>query len=247
MRITGNTILITGGATGIGFAIAESFAKLGNTVIICGRRQEKLDEAMKKIPGIHVIRCDISDESDRKSLLKTVGSQFKKLNVLVNNAGIQRPISLKEGNVELVKADEEIETNLKSQIHLAALFIPMLAKNRESAMVNVSSGLGFVPLARFPVYSATKAALHSFTMSLRHQLKGTSIKVFELIPPIVHDTELKGKPIKKEEWTVSSAEAAEALTKGIEADQFEIAVGPSRRWLTSTKAELEEAFNNINR
>ncbi len=247
MKASGNTILVTGGATGIGFAIAERFAKLGNTVIICGRGQDRLDAAKKEIPSLHVIRCDISKEADRKSLLKKIESDFKGLNVLVNNAGIQRPINLKSGNEELLKADDEIETNLKSQIHLSALFIPALSKGNESAIINVSSGLGFVPLSRFPVYSATKAALHSFTMSLRHQLRDTIIKVFELIPPIVHDTELKGKPIKKEDWTVSSAEVADALAEGFKANQFEIAVGPSKRWVSASKADLDKAFQEINR
>jgi uncharacterized oxidoreductase len=251
MKTSGNTILVTGGATGIGFAIAERFSKLGNNVIICGRRQDRLDAAKKEIPSLHVIRCDISKEADRKSLLKTIESDFKGLNVLVNNAGIQRPINLKNGNEELLKADDEIETNLKSQIHLSALFIPLLSKGKESAIVNVSSGLGFVPLSRFPVYSATKAALHSFTMSLRHQLKDTGIRVFELIPPIVHDTELsfdaKGKPIKKEDWTVSSSEVAETLAEGFKANQFEIAVGPSKRWVSASKADLDKAFQEINR
>ncbi|MDE1865421.1 MAG: SDR family NAD(P)-dependent oxidoreductase [Candidatus Micrarchaeota archaeon] len=246
MRTSGNTILITGGATGIGFALAERLDKMGNTVIICGRRQNKLDEAKRKVPGLHPIRCDISNRFERVHLFKRISLSYRSLNILINNAGIQRAISFRNGDRELDNAEDEIETNLKAQIHLSALFIPLLAGQSESAMINVSSGLGFVPLARFPVYCATKAAIHSFTMSLRHQLKGTSIKVFELIPPIVHDTELKGKPIEKADWTLSSAEVAEAAVRGLENDQYEIPVGPTKRWLASSKADLDRAFLEIN-
>jgi uncharacterized oxidoreductase len=245
MKLSGDTVLITGGATGIGFAIAERFAKLGNTVIICGRRQDKLDAAKAKIPSLHTIRCDISVDGERTSLLKAIESDSNGLNILVNNAGIQRFISLKGGREELLKVDDEIDTNLKAQIHTIAMFIPLLSK-RESAIVNVTSGLGFVPMARFPIYSATKAALHSFTMSLRHQLKGTSIKVFELIPPTVHDTELKGKPIEKAEWTVSASEVADALVDGMVNDAQEIPVGGTKRWASASRAELDDAFGRIN-
>jgi uncharacterized oxidoreductase len=113
--------------------------------------------------------------------------------------------------------------------------------------VNVSSGLAFVPIARFPIYCATKAAIHSFTMSLRYQLKDTKIKIFELIPPTVYDTELKGRPLEKSDWTVSSAEVAGAMMKGLETDEFEIAVGSTRNWLRASKSDLDQAFSNINR
>jgi uncharacterized oxidoreductase len=245
MKTTGNTVLITGGGTGIGLALAERLLKSGNTVIICGRRQDRLDSAKAKLPSLHVINCDITKQKDRKSLLKGIKSNFKELNVLVNNAGIQRPINLSKGNAELLKADDEIEVNLKAQIHLSAMFIPLLAA-RESAIVMVSSGLGFVPMARVPIYSATKAALHSFTMSLRHQLKDTKIKVFELVPPMVHDTELKGKPLEKMDISVSAAEVAEATLKGLENDEYEITVGSTKRWLSLSKTEADEAFRNVN-
>ena len=245
MRMQDNTILITGGATGIGFALAERLAKLGNTVIICGRRQDRLDSAKSKVPSLNTIRCDISRKEDRESLFRKIESDFKGLNVLINNAGIQKPIDFSKGGNDISAADAEIDTNLKAQIHLSSIFISLLSK-RESAIMNVSSGLGFVPLARFPVYSATKAAIHSFTMSLRHQLKGTTIRVFELIPPTVHDTELKGKPTEKAEWSVSASDVAEAAIKGFENDEYEIAVGSAKRWVSSTKTELEEAFGMIN-
>jgi uncharacterized oxidoreductase len=247
MKMKNNTILITGGATGIGFALAESFVRLGNTVIICGRRADRLEAAKKRLPALNVKQCDVSKESDRKALYAWIEENFKGLNVLVNNAGIQRRVDFTKGAEDLAKKEDEIDINFKAQVYLSAQFVPMLSKQKQAAIVNVSSGLGFVPLTVFPIYSATKAAIHSFTKSLRHQLRGTSIKVFEVIPPTVHDTELKGKPTEKAEWSVSSAEVAEAVVKGIEEDDYEIAVGPSKRWISSSKSELDQAFSNINR
>jgi uncharacterized oxidoreductase len=244
--MTGNTILITGGATGIGFALAESFVKMGNRVIVSGRRQDKLDDAKRRLPAIEVRQSDVSLESDREDLFAWVEKNHSGLNVLVNNAGVQRRIDLTRGMADLTGNEDEIDINFKAQVYLSARFVPLLSKQKEAAIVNVSSGLGFVPLTIFPVYSATKAAIHSFTMSLRHQLKGTSIRVFEVIPPTVHDTELKGKPIAKTDWSVSSSEVAEAAVRSMEKDELEIAVGSTKRWTTSSKSELDQAFSNMN-
>jgi uncharacterized oxidoreductase len=246
MKTSGNVILITGGATGIGYALAERFVKLGNEVIICGRREDKLNEAKRKLPSIHVRRCNISKEDERKDLLDWVSLNFKGFNVLVNNAGIQRPIDLTKGMEDLLKNEDEIEVNFRSQVYLAARSVPMLSKQKDPVIINVSSGLGFVPLAMFPIYCATKAAIHSFTMSLRHQLSKTPIRVFEVIPPTVYDTELKGKPIPKTDYSVSAAEMADAIIAGLEKDQYEIAAGPSNGWMNASKSDLDKAFNNMN-
>jgi uncharacterized oxidoreductase len=246
LELKGNTILITGGATGIGFALAEKLVALGNEVIVCGRREEKLSEAKRRLPQLHTIVCDISKEEERKALYDKVSSEFGGLNILVNNAGIQRRIDLKKGMDDLLKNEDEIEVNLRSQIYLAARFIPLLSSRERSAIVNVSSGLGFVPLAIFPVYCATKAAIHAFTISLRHQLKDTPIRVFEVIPPTVYDTELKGKPIERTDWSISSAEMAAAVVEGLGKDEYEIAAGPSKKWLESSKSELGLAFKGMN-
>jgi uncharacterized oxidoreductase len=246
MKTTNNTILITGGATGIGFALAEAFLKLGNTVIVCGRGSDKLEEAKRRLPGLVVKRCDVSREEDRVALYDWIEKDFSALNVLINNAGIQRRVDLTKGKAELKGQEDEIDINFKAQVLLSAQFVPLLSKQREAAIVNVSSGLGFVPMAVFPIYSATKAAIHSFTMSLRHQLRGTSIRVFEVIPPTVHDTNLKGRPIEKADWTVSSQEVAAAVVKGLEDDTPEIAVGPTKGWITGSKSDLDQAFSRIN-
>jgi uncharacterized oxidoreductase len=248
MKTSGNTVLITGGATGIGFALAESFVKAGNEVIICGRREDKLKEAKKALPGIHIRRCDVSKEFERKALYDWVSANFKDVNILVNNAGIQRFIDFKKGAEALVITDEdEIEINLRAPISLSAYFIPTLSQQKESAIINISSGLGFVPLALFPVYCATKAALHSYTQSLRHQLKDTPIKVFEVIPPIV-DTELggPGKPRNPNITRIKPNEVAEATIGAIEKDEYELAVGQANDLRANSRKNPEEAFKNMN-
>ncbi len=247
MKTGDNTVLITGGATGIGFALAESFIKSGNEVIICGRREDKLKEAKAKLPTVNIHGCDISKERDCNELFDWISVNFKNTNVLLNNAGIQRSIDFRKGAEDLLKNPGEIETNFKAQIYLSALFIPMFLRQSEAAIINVSSGLGFVPLARFPVYCATKAAMHSFTTSLRYQLKGTPIKVFELIPPTVYDTELKGKVQEKNDWSISSAEVADAMIGAMAKDEYEITAGTSKSLIADSRNDPEQAFKHINR
>jgi uncharacterized oxidoreductase len=189
MQTAGNTILITGGATGIGLSITEIFLRENNRVLICGRREKKLKEAKAKFPQLQTMVCDISDAKDSQRLFRWATSEFPEVNFLINNAGIQRQIDLTKGMEDLLKGDDEIDINFQAHVQLTALFIPHLMKQPKAAIINVTSGLGFVPLAFLPVYCATKAAMHSFTWSLRHQLRKTPIKVIELIPPTV-DTEL---------------------------------------------------------
>jgi uncharacterized oxidoreductase len=190
MKTENNTILITGGASGIGYALAEKFLAAGNTVIVCGRREERLKEAKAKHPALNTCACDVEDPAQREELCSWVTSAFPGLNVLINNAGIQQRIPLRNApSWEAMRS--ELAINLDAPIHLSALLIPHLSQRKEAAIVNVTSGLSFSPLANVPVYSATKAALRSFTLSLRHQLIGTSIEVVEIIPPAV-DTDLGG-------------------------------------------------------
>ncbi|CAA9474309.1 MAG: hypothetical protein AVDCRST_MAG96-611 [uncultured Segetibacter sp.] len=185
MNVHNNTILVTGGATGIGFELAKQFVAKGNTVVICGRRQPKLDEAKKALPQVVTVQCDVSDREQRRELYRFCTEQYPNLNILVNNAGIQRVIDFKLGESDYLDGDKEVSVNLEAPLHLTALFVPDLMKQKVSAVINVSSGLGLVPLVQAPVYSATKAAMHSFSISLRRQLKDTTVKVFEILPPIV--------------------------------------------------------------
>ena len=246
MIIENKTVFITGGSSGIGKALALSFVNRGNTVIVCGRDQKKLDKTKAEIPEVNTVKCDVSDENERSEIYNQIMEEFKRLDILVNNAGIQRKIDLTKGLDDLLLNDDEIEINFRSQVYLTARFVPILSKQKEAAIVNVSSGLGFVPLSIFPIYSATKAAIHSYTMSLRHQLKNTPIKVFELIPPTVYDTNLKGKPIEKTEWTVSSKDIADATMEGLTKDNYQITVGASTRWVNGTNEDRENAFDGMN-
>lgn len=231
MKVSGNTLLITGGATGIGFALAEAFVKAGSEVIICARTEENLKQAQERLPQLHVKKCDISKEADCDELYTWATENFKDLNVLVNNAGIQRMIDFKKGTEDLIRnraidGEDEIAVNFKSLVYLTALFTPYLLKQNEAAIVNVSSGLAFHPMPLLPVYSATKAAVHTFSIALRHQLEGTSVKVFELIPPMV-DTNLDKGARKARGQTyfgITTDEFIQPAIKAFEEDEYEIRV-----------------------
>ena len=227
MKTNNNTILITGGATGIGLALAKQFIDNNNIVIICGRRQEKLNEAKAILPSLITFQCDISDIQQRRALFKTCVEQYPNLNILINNAGIQREIDFRKGENEYLNGDSETEINLEATFHLTAMLTPHLMKQSESAIINVSSGLAIVPLVIVPIYSATKAALHSFSISLRKQLADTSVKVFEILPPIV-DTDLDRGARDKRGQTdkgISAEKVAVESINAMENDKFEIPIG----------------------
>jgi uncharacterized oxidoreductase len=185
-----NTIFITGGSSGIGKGLAEAFHKLGNQVIISGRRVERLQGISTANPGMRHYVLDVTDPGAIRIMSAQVLQEFPNLNCIINNAGIQRRLDL-SARFDDRMVTEEINTNLLGVIRVAAAFIPHLVKRENAVLINVSSGLAFVPLAGQPVYCATKAAVHSLTLSLRHQLKRSGVKVIELIPPWV-ETELGG-------------------------------------------------------
>lgn len=191
MKTTGNTILITGGGSGIGRGLAEGFHRLGNQVIIAGRRKQVLDETTKANPGMKSVTLNVEDPADIRSVAAQLAKEYPALNVLINNAGIMRAENLLDQGENLVDAESMVVTNLLGPIRLTAALLPQLRKQPYSAIVNVSSGLAFVPLTLTPTYCATKAAIHSYTQSLRYQLKGTATEVIELIPPYVQ-TDLMG-------------------------------------------------------
>ncbi len=226
MHISGNTVLITGGATGIGLALADALLEQGNEVIICGRRRTRLDAARARHPALHTRVADVSRASGRKALVAWTLHRFPNLNVLVNNAGVQRAIDFLHGPRDLPMADEELATNLAGPIHLLALLIPHLRRRREAAIVNISSGLGFTPLAAVPVYCATKAGIHAFSLTLRHQLRKTSVRVFEVAPPIV-PTELSGKRERPDEahFTMTPEAVAKGIVAALRRDRYEVALG----------------------
>lgn len=190
MNISGNTILITGGGSGIGRALAEALHKAGNQVVIAGRREALLHEVTSANPGMEALLLDIQDKDDVAAFARQAVESFPELNAVIHNAGIMRSEAVAAGDF-LATAEDTIATNLLGPIRLTSALLPHLLKQERAAILTVSSGLAFVPLATTPTYSATKAAIHSWSMALREQLKATSVEVIEIAPPYVQ-TELLG-------------------------------------------------------
>lgn len=190
MKMTGNTILITGGGSGIGRGLAEAFHALGNTVAIAGRRKAMLEATTKANKGMGALTLDIENAASIREFAKQVAAEYPKLNVLINNAGIMKLEDLRTAAGTEV-AEQTIAINLLGPIRLTTALLPLLRQQPYSTIMTVSSGLAFVPLAPTPTYCATKAAIHSYTQSLRYQLKDTATAVVELIPPYVA-TDLMG-------------------------------------------------------
>ena len=230
MQTTKNTILITGGSSGIGLAMAETFIQAGNEVLICGRQESKLAEAKHKLPQLHTRVCDLAKKSERKALFRWATSEFPSINILFNNAGIQKEVNFLAGATELSEEESEIEINLTASIHLSALFIPhFLPQKNECAIVNITSGLAFIPLKIVPIYCATKAGLHSFTMSLRSQLAETNVRVFEIAPPIVKtDLHREAQARRQAQRGIPASAVAEATLKALKNDNYETIVGQAK-------------------
>ncbi len=191
MKFSGNTVLITGGTQGIGYAMAEYLSESDNKIIICARNEEKLAAAKEKHPDFITYVCDVSDAESRKELAARIAVDHPDLNFLINNAGIQRNVDLTKGTEELGRGDSEIETNLRGPIYMTGLLLPILTKNADSKILNVCSGLAFRGdrFPEMPIYSATKAGLHAYTRVARVQFAPLGIRVMEIIPPMV-DTQL---------------------------------------------------------
>lgn len=192
MQIAGNTILITGGGSGIGRALAEQLHALGNTVIIAGRRKQALEATVHANPGMQAIVFDVESPEGIRDFAQKITSSLPKLNVLINNAGIMRVENLLAQQTDLADAEAIINTNLLGPIRLTAALLPHLQAQPASTIINVTSGLAYVPLALTPTYCATKAALHSYTESLRYQLRKSTVEVIELAPPYVQTDLLNG-------------------------------------------------------
>jgi uncharacterized oxidoreductase len=249
MQTSNNTILITGGATGIGLALAVEFLNKGNEVIICGRRESALNEAKEKFPKLHIRKADISKIEERKNLVNWTIQNFPKLNTLVNNAGIQREFLFDDQNVaEKFQNENEIEINLTAPIHLTMLLLPHLKQQQNSSIINISSGLAYVPISIMPVYCATKSALQSFTKSLRYQLRNDNIKIFEVSPPVV-DTELDKGAREQRGQTNKGLKpevvAAETL-KGLSSDNYNISVGQVKILRLAYRIIPTKIFNILN-
>jgi uncharacterized oxidoreductase len=200
------------------------------------------------------MRCDVSKEAERAKLHDWVISNFPETNVLINNAGIQRMVDLRKGPTDLLEylqkdGGDEIDINFKACVFLSAHFIPDLTKRKEAAIMNVSSGLGFIPMASMPVYCATKAAMHSFSISLRHQLKDGPVKVFEIIPPVVNTDLDKGARDKRGQTDrgIPPEEVAKATLIGMKNNEYEIGVGMAQGLKTGSRENFDQIFSRMNR
>jgi len=249
MKLTENTILVTGGSKGIGLEFATQFLKLGNTVIITGRNLNSLNEVKKKFPNINIFQSDAGKPADIKSLYDIVSIQFPKLNVLINNAGIMRKLNLNDTSMDLENINQEIAINLSGPIRMVNQFLPLLKLQQHAAIMNVSSGLAFVPFPISPVYSATKAGVHFYTQTLRIQLKNTNIKVFELAPPLTN-TDLQNAftpDDMKGTQAMETAKMIEVAIKGFSNDTLEIRPGQSNLLKFMSRIAPQFILNQMSR
>lgn len=239
MKQQHNKILITGGASGIGFGMAERFIRDNNTVIICGRRTSVLEEAAAKLPGVITRQCDLTLESDRVELFKWIATEHPDLNVLVNNAGIQHWMSVTDDDF-YTKAKLEINTNIEAPLHLVSLFLGLKSL---TTIMNVTSGLAFVPAIRMPVYSATKAFLNSFTQSLQPLLASKNIEVIEIVPPALN-TDLGGKGIHDQFPPVS--DFIDAIFNQLKEGRSQLTFGFTESAIKAGQEVLQPIFARIN-
>jgi uncharacterized oxidoreductase len=233
-------ILVTGGATGIGLGLTERFLQLGNTVIICGRRADALATAKEQFPSVITRVCDLESESDREALFKWVEAEHPDLDVLVNNAGIQHWTNFDDADF-MKKARQEIAINVEAPMHLSYMFVKL---PKLKTIMNVTSGLSFVPFVKVPVYSATKAFLHSFTASMQRTLQEKGIEVIEIIPPALR-TDLGAPGLHDAHPPVS--EFIECIFKQLEeGNRKKLTFGMSTMLNAAGPAELDNVFERLN-
>ncbi|WP_312096140.1 SDR family NAD(P)-dependent oxidoreductase [Niallia sp.] len=244
MKLSTNTILITGGSAGIGLAFAERFIKAGNTVIVCGRREDVLQQAKEKFPSLITYVSDLAVEADRIALFDWVTANYPEINVLVNNAGIQQRFNVLKADAknDWSYFNKEITINMEASIHLSMLFAPYFSEKENATIVNVTSGLAFTPMVIAPIYSATKAAMHSFTMSLRHQLSDTSVEVIEVAPPAVN-TDLGGAGLHTSGEPLDAF--ANGIFQGLEEGKLEIGYGSSVNRLRMSRDDSDKHVENM--
>jgi len=239
MELANNKILITGGASGIGLGLTERFLQENNTVIVCGRREDVLKGVKEKFPAVITKVCDLAVEAERVALFEWIRDNHSDLNVLVNNAGIQQWMNIPDADF-YKRAKNEIAINIEAPLHLTSLFINLPALK---TVMNVTSGLAFVPLTKVPVYSATKAFFHSFTLSARYLLQSKNIEVIEVIPPALN-TDLGGKGLHDAAPPVS--DFITAIFAQLKGGKTEVSFGFSEAMTKASQEDLKNAFNRMN-
>ena len=220
MLLSNNTVLITGGASGIGLALAKALHAQGNTVIVCGRRKARLAELKHRLPNAVTYQCDLTDDASLDRFACTIMENHPGLNMLINNAGVQYNYSFAEESRHASVIKEEVSINFMAPMLLTDRLLPLLLQQTKAAIVNVTSALALAPKKSAPVYCATKSALHSFTQALRYQLDGTSVAVFELVPSLVDTDMTKGRGIGK----ISPQSLANDALKAIATDKHDILI-----------------------
>ena len=238
MNLANNKILITGGASGIGLGLTERFIQENNTVIICGRREAVLNEVQAKFPTVITKVCDLSDEKERIALYQWIAENHPDLNVLINNAGIQKWVSVTDADF-YQSMKTELSTNIEAPLHLTSLFIELKSL---TTIMNVTSGLAFSPFAKVPVYSATKAFFRSFTLSLRHILKAKNIEVIEIIPPALN-TDLGGVGLHDAHPSV--ADFIVSIFEQLKDGKNELTFGTSQTRVNASVPELKASFEAL--
>ena len=249
MKLTNQRVLITGGASGIGLALAQKFLAHNNTVVITGRDRSKLENVKKANPEIHIFQSDVTIDEDVRHLRDAITQEFMGLDVLINNAGVMNLINTGIEENDLQKQMQEIEINYNSPIRVLHYFLPLLKKSESPVLVNVSSGLAYVPFAQAPVYSGTKSALHFWTRSIRLQLEPHDIKVIELLPPVVDTPLAHGADIAEDDnlKPMPPEKLANQFWKGYSKGVEEITPGISTALKVMSRLAPKFIFNQLNK
>ncbi len=237
MRHTQHTVLVTGGATGIGFALAEKFHSAGNRVVLAGRTQAALEQAVGELPGAEFLVADIANARDRERLVQ----RYPDISVLINNAAIRSETVFGESSEAALQ--HELDVNFLAPLFLTRSYLPLMQKLPCAAIINVSSGLALWPREVAAMYCASKAALHSFSKSLRWQLAGTSVRVFEVLPPMVETSMTAGRG----KGMISAAQLADEFWREFQADHYEILIGKTKilHWLRRLSPTLTDRIMRV--
>jgi uncharacterized oxidoreductase len=243
MKLRNRTILITGGSSGIGLQLAKALITQQNTVIICGRSESKLNEAKSQLPGVEIVSCDIGLAAGREQLIKILKDRFPACSVLINNAAIVHKTNFLSDDAMIEKTEAEVRTNLIAPIVLSKLFLHHVQGLSESAIINITTGLVYAPRAVYPIYNSTKAALHTFTQVLRHQLKKEKTRIIEVMMPVVDTPWHKGEVPS---IAISPEKAVTEMILKIENGGQEIRVGAVSKLYFLFRISPRLAFRVIN-
>lgn len=243
MVLQNNTVLITGGSSGLGLELTKQLLKKNNKILICGSSQAKLEAAKKSFPEIEIFQCDLSKQEECSRLAKWVAEKHPKCNMLVNNAAIVHINNFYTDDSILEKANKEIQTNLLAPIVLSKLLLPLLEQNKHAKIINVTTGLVYAPKAAYPFYNATKAALHSFTQVLRMQMEKSPVRICEVLLPVIDTPFHKGNPPK---IAISAEKAVKEMIASVEKGKLEIRVAKVKLLYLISRVAPKFALRKIN-